>query len=256
MLSWNLDSTEAAPPRRIAPHRTVLLGLLATAIALLGASSAQAATIFTGDQTTVLVTSYFSLTDAGIDVAPLGDAVIGNDIVDDQDRGEPRKLAAFPITGGGINTLTGDVVIEHDDSGLQLSTDDPPAIVSLEDFEILLDGAAQDGVLGTLFAQVSVNGGQATPNVPIFEITQCGLGASPACVDSDASIILNGLRLGLTGAAASLLNEVFLTDAFSEGGQVGIARVDVRVVPEPGTLLLTSLGLVGLAWSGRSRRRG
>jgi hypothetical protein len=248
------DSIRWARSRQPAPRRG-LLTLAATALLLMGAGSAQANTIFEGDQTSLLVTSFFFLTDAGFDLAPLGDAVIGNDVVRDQNNGEFRKLAAFPITGGGVNSVTGDVLIEHGDSGLALSTAGPANVVALEDFEIFLDGSPSGGLLGQLFARVSVNGGTPLENVPIFDVTECGLGVEPACIDSDDSRILNGLRLGLTEGAASLLNEVFLTDAFAGGTQVGVARVDVRVVPEPGTLILTSLGLVGLGLASRRQPR-
>lgn len=255
----DLDPTARARAPRRRPRgpalRRAALALLATGATLLAAGSAQAIAIFSGDQTTLLVTSYFALTDAGFTVAPLGDAVIGDDVAIDQNTGEPRKLAAFPITGGGINTVTGDVLIEHDASGLLLSTDVPDASVALENFQILLDGSPEDGLLGQLFAQVTVNGGTPTPNVPIFDITMCGLNIEPACLDSDDSRILSGLRLGLTEDAALLLGDVFMTDAFEAGTQVGIARVDVRVVPEPGTLLLTAMGLIGLGHAGSRRLR-
>ncbi len=248
MLSCNLETnTRGASPRK------ALRVILATAIAMIGATTAQAATIFTGDQTTVLVTSFFALTDAGFTVAPLGSAVVGDDVAKDVILDVPRVLAAFPITGGGINTMTGDVIVEHDGSGLELSTD-TPASVALENFEILLDATASGNVLGTLFGDVTINGGDPIVGADIFTLTGCGLGLEPACIDSDASTILNGVRLGLTSTAAGVLNDTFDVDVFAEGDQVGIARVDVRVVPEPGTLLLTSLGLVGLAYAGRSRR--
>lgn len=241
----------------IAGRRMLAMWLSVALLSVFVGGAAQAAPIFSGDQTTLVVTSFFNLTDAGFDLSPLGDARMGDDIVLDQNTGLPRKLAALPITGGGISLVTGDVLIDHLGSGLLLSEDDSGNAIALEDFQILLSGGAPEGgVIGTLFGQVSVNDGLPLVSAPLFDITRCGLASDPRCFDSDDSLILSGLRLGLTEGASELLNEVFSTDFFYEGAQLGIARVDVRVVPEPSTLMLTSLGLIGLGVYRRQALRG
>jgi hypothetical protein len=184
-----------------------------------------------GDQTIVLLTSAGLLSSVGISVAPTGSAAVALDIA-----GRPEAL--FPITGGDVVGLTG--TIEHDGSGLVLAqggTELPLGNFLIDTTQLLLFG---DTPLG---------------NVPLFDIGLCTnlAGTAGECIDGDGSVLLDGFKLSLTQTAAGALTQVFgLPDL--TGTQIGVARIDVRVVPEPGTLALVGLGLAAVAARGRKSR--
>ena len=206
------------------------LGGLALVLGL-GAGNARALPLV-GDQTIVLLTSAGLLSSVGISVAPTGTAVVALDIV-----GRPE--AAFPITGGDLTGLAG--TIEHDGSGLLLSqgsTELPLGNFLIDTTQLLLFG---DTPLG---------------NVPLFDIGLCTAlaGTAGQCVDGDGSVLLDGFKLSLTSTAAGALSLVFgLPDL--TGTQIGVAYIDVRAVPEPGTALLIGGGLVAVALRGRRTKR-
>lgn len=211
-----------------------IVGSAMIAGALLAASPVRA-TPLDGDQTIVLLTSASLLSGAGITVGGLGSAVIALDIV-----GRPE--AAFPITGGDLVGLAG--TIEHDGSGLSLASG--PNTLALENFLI-------DTTTLQLFGDASLNGG-ALGNLALFDVDQCTslVGTTEQCVDGDGSILLDGFKLSLTQGAAGALSQVFgLPDL--TGAQIGVARIDVNFVPEPGTALLVGLGLVAAASRARMR---
>lgn len=195
----------------------------------LGIGSARALPLV-GDQTIVLLTSAGLLSSVGISVSPVGSAVIDLDIA-----GRPEAL--FPITGGDLAGIAG--TIEHDGSGLVLSrngTDLPLGNFLIDTTQLLLFG---DTPLG---------------NVPLFDVGLCTnlAGTAQQCIDGDGSVLLDGFKLSLTQTAAGALSLVFdLPDL--TGAQIGVARIDARVVPEPSTALLIGAGLVGAAAT-RSRR--
>jgi hypothetical protein len=207
----------------------VAIGLLATA------GSARALPLI-GDQTIVLLTSAPLLAGAGITPSALGSAILGVDIV-----GRPE--IAFPITGGDLDCcLNG--TIEHDGSGLRL--EDATTQLDLENLEI-------DTVLFQLFGDVSVNG-SPIGNLHLFDLDLCtSLAGTPgACIDGDGSVLLDGWKLSLTEGAAGALGELFDLPDLGAGAQAGVARIDIRFVPEPSTALLVALGLAGGA---AARRR-
>lgn len=198
------------------------LGGLALVLGL-GAGNARALPLV-GDQTIVLLTSAGLLESVGIAVAPSGTAVVALDVV-----GRPE--AVFPITGGDLTGLAG--TIEHDGSGLVLSqgsTELPLSNFLIDTTQLLLFG---DTPLG---------------NVPLFDIGLCTnlAGTEGQCIDGDGSVLLDGFKLSLTSAAAGALSQVFgLPDL--TGTQIGVAYIDARAVPEPGTALLVASGLAALA---------
>lgn len=206
------------------------LGGLALVLGL-GAGNARALPLV-GDQTIVLLTSAGLLESVGIAVAPTGTAVVALDIA-----GRPEAL--FPITGGELTGLAG--TIEHEGSGLLLSqgeTELPLGNFLIDTTQLLLFG---DTPLG---------------NVPLFEIGLCTslAGTAAQCIDGDGSVLLDGFKLSLTQTAAGALSLVFgLPDL--TGVQIGVARIDARVVPEPGTAMLVGLGLAAVAIRGRRATR-
>jgi hypothetical protein len=196
----------------------------------IGAGRAQALPII-GDQTIVLLTSADALSGAGISIDPLGTAIVGTDIVG-------RAEAAFPITGGDLTGPGLFGTIEHDGSGIRLST--ASATVDLENFEIDFDALQ-------VFGDVTEDG---TPggNAALFDVDPCSnlFGTAAQCIDGDGSILLDGWKLSLTEGAADALSMAFGLP-FTTGAQVGVARIDVRFVPEPGTALLVGIGLAAVA---------
>lgn len=147
----------------------------------------------------------------GLNVTPIGSATLEG------------ATATFPITGGTVYTDTSVALIEHAGSGLTL--DDGTSFLDLENFLINTGtpGITGDATLNNTFVG----------NVPLFE-----LGA--------------GLEVLLTATAADVLDATFLGDAnlLVGGEQIGTA-VTSPVVPEPSTLLLSSLAAI--AYCGRMR---
>ena len=197
------------------------------------------------------MTSAQALADQLITPAPLGTARAGNDLAG-------RLEAQFDITGGTIDTATGAALIEHDGSGLSL-TDQLGTQVLLENFLI-------DSVAELLFGDVLVlddMGGEIANlgNVALFEIDDCSdVALSPdQCLDGSGAILTTGFQLLLTAGAADALSSV-LVGADGQmlpnltGAQIGVARIAVRPIPEPGTALLTGAAFVGLALYRRGRR--
>lgn len=218
--------------------RKRLLGV-ALAAGLVAAASPSRATPLVGDQTIVLLTSASALVGAGLGVTGIAPGVVGTDIVG-------RTEAAFPITGGDLTLAPLAGTIEHA-GGLLL--DDGATSLVLENF--LIDFGSS-----TLSADVSVDG-MPSGSAPIASVAQCTTlaGTSDRCVDGDGSILLDGWKLSLTADATDLLQELFGV-GLPSGFQLGVARIDVRFVPEPGTAALVSLGLFAAARRVRRSRAG
>jgi hypothetical protein len=91
-----------------------------------------------------------------------------------------------------------------------------------------------------------------------FAGTQTGLLSGDVSVDDqfvtnlDLFSIGDGLVLSLTAGAADALNGVYGT-ALPAGLEIGIASVDVAVVPVPAALPLMFTALAGLGLAGRRR---
>ena len=187
--------------------------------------AAQASLPVVDGTTSVKLTAAPVLAGAGLTVTPLGSATAspGSD-------GLP--LVYFPITGGMFDTGTFAGMIEHDGSGLELSSGGTS--VALTNFVI-------DTVALSLTGDVAVNG-SGIGAVPLFDI---GLSGSPFLP----------FQLSLSSAAAGALTAVFgLPDL--TGVEIGLANtVPVTVVPEPATVasMLAGHGLIGGLMARRRR---
>jgi hypothetical protein len=215
-------------------RRSARLRLVPAAAALslvVLAGSARALPLI-GDQTLVLLTAKPALDAAGIVVGAVPGSLLGQDLAG-------RTEALFPITGGDLSLQGG--TIEHG-GGLLLS--DGTHTLGLRNFVI-------DLVSARLFADVARNG-SPLGTVALFDVGDCS-SLVGRCFDGDGSLLLDGYRLGLTEAGAAALADAFGT-SFAAGAQVGVARLDVRLVPEPSTALLLALGVAGAAGVGRRRR--
>jgi hypothetical protein len=206
----------------------VMFTASAALAAALAAPAAQAQALpIVGGVTSVTLTAAPTLTSLGVGFATLGTAAVspGSDGI---------PLAYFPVTGGAIDTATFAGSIEHDGSGLALSS--AGTTVNLTDFII-------DTVALTLTGQVAVEGGAALGAVPLFNLGLSGNVVSP-------------FTLSLTSDAAGALSAVFgLPDL--TGVTLGTASTIpiTSAVPEPATYaaMLAGLALVALTLA---RRRG
>jgi hypothetical protein len=178
-----------------------------------------------GGLTSVELTAAPTLSGAGLAVSTTGTALstVGTNGI---------PLFYFPVTGGTINTDTFAALINHNGSGLRLTTS--TASMNLSNFVI-------DTVLGTLSGAVSF-GTTNLSGVPLFSLSASGVASEP-------------FRLSLTAAAAGALSTVFgvpnLTGvALGNANTIPIAAA----VPEPATYLSMALGL-GLIALMLGRRR-
>ena len=194
--------------------------------ASLGVSSVQAQALpIVGGITGVTLTSAPTLTGAGVSVGILGSAQFSPGST-----GTP--LVFFPVTGGSLNTATFAGSIEHDGSGLSLSSGG--TTLNLTDFVI-------DTVALTLTGQASV-GTTALGAVPLFNLS---FGSNP----------LSPFNLALTSAGAGALTALFgLPDL--TGLQIGTAAtIPVTAVPEPATYATLLAGLALVGWLTARRRK-
>ena len=220
--------------------KRLLAGAIVTVVCALGAGTALALPI-NGDQTVGIITSFDLLASQGISVGVTGS---GAQLFEDSFLGD---VALFQVSGGAVNP--GSLTLEHQGQSLTLSNG-----VDIEFANLVIELALGSGdtLFGLMKADVTIDAaslGQQT----IFDMTLCQnarAGGGAACVDGDGSELINGFRLTLsdfwTGTGVPVIE--FPDDQF------GVALLDVRVVPEPSTLTLASLGLLGLTLVGRRRR--
>jgi len=199
--------------------RSVLCAALTGAVLALAAPATAATLPIVGDETRIEVTA--DLGGLGLAAAPVGAATV--------DVTGTNPVFTFPITGGSLDTATGNALIAHDGSGVELSALADPAITgSIGDFDIDT-GSAQ--VFGAVF-------GTPAGASPLFDIV--GL-------DS------RGAELAISEFFAGKLTGVFGAPDLT-GAQFGFAVPDVATVPVPAALPLMAGGLGLMAFV--ARRRG
>jgi hypothetical protein len=180
------------------------------------------------------------LSPAGVSVSLLGTAVSsGSDI-------------GLPVTGGDVDLAALEGEILHAGSGVALAKGGN--IVRLADFRIDLTNLL---VIATVSG---IAGGFVLDPAPIqlFDLTVCNFsGATDPCVTDHDSIRLDGYGARLTSNTATLLGSALGLDAATTAAlddrHLAIARLDIALVPEPGTGLLVATGVLGLAASRRRR---
>lgn len=208
---------------------------------LVGAGTASAASMpVNGRDTRVTVTGEDELGDLGITLLP-------NAPVDGVGR------LVFEITGGMFDLFFLEGTLEHAaDLGVTLSSGG--TTLALDEFVIDTTGL-EFLLFGTATISDGVGPDVSIPGVPLFTLTFCN---APAifgpCINNDGSYQIDGYGLLVTADAASAIGDVFGVDASGlVDSQFGIANIAITFVPEPGTLVLASAGLVGLAASRRRR---
>lgn len=190
----------------------------------LATGQAQALPII-GGLTSVKLTAAPVLGGAGLMVSTTGTALatVGSNAI---------PLFYFPVTGGTIDTATFAGLINHNGSGLRLTSS--TASMNLSNFVI-------DTVQGTLSGAVSF-GATNLSGVPLFSLGASGVATEP-------------FSLSLTAAAAGALTTVFGVPNLT-GFLLGNANTIpiAAAVPEPATYLSLALGL-GLIALKLGRRR-
>ncbi len=196
---------------------------IALALFTVFASGASAATVALGGvETRVTVTA--PLGALGLSGAPFGTATVAT--VDG------RPVFTFPITGGTLDTATGQALIEHDGSGVTLAAG--PVSATVGNFLIDTASALVRGDLIDIVTGTSVASG--------LELFTFGTDTT-----------LPGVELLISGTLAGALTATFGADDLT-GAQFGFAEPNVAPVPVPaaGVLLLGGLGLMGVL---RARRK-
>lgn len=124
--------------------------------------------------------------------------------------------AVFPITGGTIDDVTGELLVEHDGSGLTLSA----GTTSLLLLNFLID-TENTQILGDAVTIAPDTNGDlqaaALNDIPLFT--------------------LDGLDLLLTSTAAGAIDSLFGVPGLT-GFEIGTASLDVAAVPVPGAVWL------------------
>ncbi len=176
----------------------------------LGASAAA----IVGNTTSVELTAAGALASLGVAVQPVGTASLE----------AAGPTAVFPITGGSIDDVTGELLVEHDGSGLSLGVGTDNILL----LNFLIDSAA-----ATIFGDVVV----------VDDIA--GTLSASALNDVDLFSLDADLNVFLTATASGALNALFGT-ALPTGLKIGEASLDVSAVPLPPAVMLFGSALAGM----------
>ncbi len=176
----------------------------------LGASAAA----IIGNTTSVELTAAGALASLGVAVQPVGTASLE----------ALGPTAVFPITGGSIDDVTGDLLVEHDGSGLSLGVGTDNILL----LNFLIDSAA-----ATIFGDVVV----------VDDVA--GTLSASALNDVDLFSLDADLNVFLTATASGALNALFGT-ALPAGLKIGEASLDVSAVPLPPAVMLFGSAFAGM----------
>ena len=159
-----------------------------------------------GNETRVELTSAPTLIGLGLSIQPVGIGSIE----------AVGPTAVFPVTGGTIDDITGELLVEHDGSGLTLSAGTTSLLllnflIDTENTQILGDAVTIAPDMGGDLQAAALN------DIPLFN--------------------LDGLNLLLTGTAAGAIDTLFGVPGLTNF-EIGTASLDVAAVPVPGAVWL------------------
>jgi hypothetical protein len=200
--------------------RIFVMAVAAVTLGQAAATTGSAATLpLIGNQTEVEVTA--PLGALGLAGAPAGTASV--------DVTGANPVFVFPVTGGTLDTVTGEALVEHEGSGVTLSAIAAPEInVTVGNFLIDTAGGAVSG---------DVFGGPV--GLPFFMF---------------GDMTDNGVELLITSVLAGALTDVFGADDLT-GAQFGLARPDIAPIPLPAGAWLMLAGAAALGLVGVRRRK-
>jgi hypothetical protein len=188
--------------------RTKFLALLAAAALLpLAATSSNAQSakqLLSGSTTLALDSGLVSgLTNAGVVVTANAPGTLAG------------TTAIFPVVSGGVDqdTLTG--VVYHS-GGITFTAAQESIAVTVSQFALV---NAISGQHAQLYGLVTVNG-KISGLYPLFDVS-----AGVKLPLTGSTVTLNNLKITLSAAGASLLNQAFGFNGFSTGQVIGVASL-------------------------------
>ena len=191
---------------------------LICSLALAGSTAqAQTKTLESGVTKVTLSTSFLSaLNSLGLKAGVVGPTSFKGTVVN------------FPVTGGAVDLDTAKAQILHS-GGLTLSptsaAENAEPTVRLESFIIDTTGP-QPLLTGLVIVKGSLIG-----RVPLFNL-QLPAGLTLPLKTQDDELVLSGVGVSLTSAAAQALNSVFNVTALHGGFSVGTAKVRASALDE------------------------
>ncbi len=126
-----------------------------------------------------------------------------------------QRIAFFPITGGRLDASNAKGEVPHS-GGLKLTAATTQVVIS----DFVIDTTASP----RLTALVTVNG-SIVGRIPLFNLALPALALPLNLPPSPEALLIEGNRVTLTAEAATALNSVFSSTAFTPGFNIGIASV-------------------------------
>ncbi len=126
-----------------------------------------------------------------------------------------QRIGFFPITGGRVDAANAKGQIPHS-GGLTLTKG--PTTVILSDF--IIDTTAAPKLTGLVTANGSI-----VARIPLFDVALPPITLPLTLPPGPEILLIEGSRITLTSEAATALNGVFATNAFTAGFGIGIASI-------------------------------
>ena len=225
------------------------LKFIGFAVLLLMSAVSARAELITGGSTVVDLTSLTALSNAGLTVQPLGTATL--------DTTRTPTTVTFPVTGG--TSVSAGSTVNHQGTGMAITNNSN--FLFLTNFVVDTQRAFMSGDTQSLdvFGRNYNSGGSAAD---LFTLQPTGAGRTYRLLFTNAaSTALNSVAGASTGAGTQwtgtefgIAHLNFQTGANGGGSGGSGGGGGPNPVPEPGTALLLSMGLLGLLGTALKRR--